>query len=99
MHVDGRFAGILVRAGPAEYGQDGGDLDTGIPAGLVELAHQFIIGLGMVVEGDEVRVRSHLHVLVSEIGHHLRKLKQAVRVVERGGVKRDFHVKHSMVDQ
>ena len=96
--ADGRLAGILIRAGPAQHRQHRGDFDPGVLAGL-QLAHQLVVGLRVVVERDEIGVRGHLHVLVAEVRHHPRELEQAVGVVERRGIKGDFHFEHSMVDR
>ena len=73
--ADGGLAGVLVRPGPAEHGQDRGDFDPGVLAGLLQLAHQFVVGLRVVVERDEVGVRGHLHVLVAEVRHHPREIR------------------------
>ena len=85
------FAGILVRAGPAQHRQHRGDTDTRVGARLTELGDQLVVGAGVVEERDEIPMRGQLQILVTQFRHQTRELEQFVVVVERRGIQRDLH--------
>jgi hypothetical protein len=87
----GSLALVLARPRPAIERQYGRDLDSGGVEGLAEVRDRLAVGARVDEEGDEVRPRRELDVLVSELGDHTRKLEQW-HVAEHVGVESDLHL-------